>query len=280
MLDNTSQYAIDINGLPVFLCVDEEGGRVARIGNSDGFNVPQVQAMGNIASKEEAYEAGNTIGKYLDELGFNFDFAPDADVITNEKNTVIGDRSFGSDASIVSSYANAYSDGLHNNDVLSTFKHFPGHGATEGDTHEGFAYTNKTYEELLKEELVPFANANEAGVDAVMISHISVPSILGDNTPCSLSYKMVTEVLRQDLGYNGLIVTDAMGMGAIIKNYTCEASTVLAVKAGVDIILMPEDFEVAVGSLIEAVGNGEITEERIDESVRRIVAVKLQMKGD
>ncbi|MDE7479377.1 MAG: glycoside hydrolase family 3 protein [Lachnospiraceae bacterium] len=275
MLHCTQQYATDIEGMPLFLGVDEEGGKVARIGNNKGFDVPKIGAMGKIKSEEDAYEAGNVIGTYLSELGFNLDFAPDADVLTNQKNTVIGNRSFGSDAKTVLRYASAYADGLHNNSILSTFKHFPGHGATEADTHEGFAYTDKTYEILLQSELVPFAGAEEAGADFIMVSHISVPNITGDYTPCSLSYKMVTEILRGDLGYEGIIITDAMNMGAIVKKYTSDEAAVMAIQAGVDVILMPKDFKQAAEGVLAAVNSGTITKERIDESVRRILKVKL-----
>lgn len=275
MLRCTQEFSLEIQGLPLFLCVDEEGGRVARIGNNKGFDVPKVGPMGNIASKEAAHEAGSKVGRYLRELGFNLDFAPDADVLTNNKNTVIGNRSFGSDAQTVLQYARAYSDGLHENGVLSTFKHFPGHGATEADTHEGFAYTDKTYEELMQAELLPFAGAGEAGIDCVMVSHIAVPNITRDNVPCTLSYRMTGEILRGDLGYDGIIVTDAMNMGAVTQNYSSDEAAVAAVKAGVDMILMPEDFHLAVQGVRNAVQNGEISEERIDESVRRIIKVKL-----
>ena len=275
MLSNTQNYAKEITGLPIFLCVDEEGGRVARIGNNTGFDVPKVAAMQNIDSEKAAYEAGATIGKYLSEFGFNLDFAPDTDVITNPLNSVIGDRSFGADPVIVTKYGAAYSGGLHNYGILSTFKHFPGHGATEGDTHEGFAYTSKNYEELKKSELMPFAGAKEAGVDVIMVAHISVPNIVGDNTPCTLSYRMITEILRCDLGYDGLVVTDAMNMGAITEKYSSDVATVMAIKAGADLILMPEDFESAAKSVLVAVTNGEISEARIDESIRRIVKAKI-----
>lgn len=275
MLRCTQEFSMEIQGLPLFLCVDEEGGRVARIGNNKGFDVPKVGPMGNIASKEAAHEAGSKVGGYLRELGFNLDFAPDADVLTNNKNTVIGNRSFGSDAQTVLQYARAYSDGLHENGILSTFKHFPGHGATEADTHEGFAYTDKTYEELMLTDLVPFAGAGESGIDCVMVSHIAVPDITRDNVPCTLSYEMTDGILRRDLGYDGIIVTDAMNMGAVTQNYSSDEAAVAAVKAGVDMILMPEDFRLAVQGVRDAVQNGEISEERIDESVRRIIKVKL-----
>ncbi len=275
MLQNARQYAYEVEGMPMFLCVDEEGGRVARIANNPNFGVPKVGAMQYIGSAIEAYQAGETIGAYLNELGFNLDFAPVADVITNDKNTVIGDRSFGTDAVIVTDYAAAYSNGLNSQNILSTFKHFPGHGSTEGDTHEGFAYTNKTYEELMEAELVPFANGNK---DVVMVAHISVPNIVGDNTPCTLSYKMISEILRGDLNYNGLVITDAMNMGAIFNNYASDTAAVLAVLAGVDLILMPGDFFSAAQGVINAVYNGQISESRIDTSVRRIIRKKLQME--
>lgn len=278
MLRYIQEAATDIEGVPLFQCVDEEGGKVARIGNNKGFDVPEIKPMGKIKSEKDAYKAGNQIGAYLKELGFNLDFAPDADVLTNPDNTVIGSRSFGEDAETVFCYASAYADGLHDNGILSTFKHFPGHGATEADTHEGFAYTDKTYEELSMAELVPFAGAGEAGIDLVMVAHISVPAVTGDHTPCSLSYKMVTEILRADMGYGGIIVTDAMNMGAIVEKYTSEEAAVMAVKAGVDMILMPEDFHGAAQGVLAAVDRGEISEERIDESVGRILKVKLGME--
>ncbi len=277
MLRYTQEAAVDIVGIPLFQCVDEEGGKVARIGNNKGFNVPKIKPMGTIKSEQGAYKAGSKIGAYLKELGFNVDFAPDADVLTNENNTVIGDRSFGKDAETVLCYASAYSDGLHDSGIMSTFKHFPGHGATEADTHKGFAYTDKSYEELQMAELVPFAGASEAEIDFIMISHISVPNVTGDDTPCSLSRKMVTEILRGDLGYDGIIVTDAMNMGAIVEQYTSGEAAVAAINAGVDMILMPQDFHQAAEDVLSAIDRGEISEERIDESVRRILNVKLRI---
>lgn len=274
LLSSAKEKSLAATGLKPFLCVDEEGGRVARIGNNPAFGVPLVSPMQSLLSSEEAHDAGRTIGKYLSELGFNTDFAPDTDVITNPSNTVIGDRSFGSDPQIVKEYGRAFSDGLHENGILSTYKHFPGHGSTEGDTHEGYAYTDKSYEELLKSELVPFADAGISGVDFVMVSHISVPGILGDNTPCTLSYRMVTGCLRNDLGYDGIIITDAMNMGAIKNNYSCEESTILAIEAGNDIILMPADLETACNAVLHAVQTGRISTKRIDDSVKRILKVK------
>lgn len=280
MLKNTTASALELQGMPLFLCVDEEGGSVVRVAGNSKMGVTNVGAMKDIKDKEGAKNAGATIGAYLKELGFTVDMAPVVDVLTNDKNTVIGDRSFGSDASVVEQYGGAYSDGLHSQGILSTYKHFPGHGATEGDTHEGYAYTNKTYEELKEAELVPFAKAKRDEIDMVMVAHIAVPNITGDNTPCTLSYKMVTEVLKNDLEYDGLIITDAMNMKAITDNYSSKEAAVKAISAGVDIVLMPQDFEEAVNGVLEAVKNGEITEERIDESVLKIIRKKLTIKTD
>ena len=275
MLTKVQKYANEIEGVDLFLCVDEEGGRVARVANNKAFRVKNVGPMANVSSEKEAYDCGETIGAYLSELGFNVDFAPDADVLTKSGSAVIGNRSFGSDAGLVTKYAVAYSNGLHAHGIMSTFKHFPGHGATEADTHEGYAYTNETYEELMTTELQPFSAAQVCGVDLVMVAHISAPNVVGDDTPCSLSEKMITGILRTDLGYDGLVITDAMNMGAIAKNYDSGIAAKMAVKAGADIILMPSDFQAAYSGLYTAVRSGEISEERIDESVRRILTAKI-----
>ena len=278
MIGELQNWSQDYTGLPFFTAIDEEGGRVLKIGANDNFPVTKVGAMSTITTGEKAYEAGNTIGEYLKKYGLNFNFAPDADVITNPENKIIGDRSFGSDAKSVAEFSVAYSKGLQTNGVLSTFKHFPGHGATKGDTHEGFAYTSKTLEELREAELIPFKAAAENGVDAVMVAHISVPSILGDNTPCSLSRYMITDVLRKELGFEGLIVTDALDMGAITNTYGDKEAAVMAVLAGNDILLKPNNFFASFEGVLEAVKNGVISEERIDESVKRIISVKLSLK--
>lgn len=279
MLQEVMEFSYEVEGLPLFTCIDEEGGRVARIGNNAAFGVDKVGCMKDVKDVKEAYAAGETIGAYLSGLGFNLDFAPDADVLTNKDNAVIGDRSFGKDPDRVTELAAAVSDGLHSQNVLSAFKHFPGHGATLADTHEGFAYTDKTYKELLKSELKPFMAAGEKGVDVVMAAHISVPKVTGDDTPCTLSKKMITDVLRNDLGYEGIIVTDSLSMGAITQKYDSEQASVMALDAGVDMLLMPQDFEQAAQGILKAVKRGEISEERIDESLRRIIKAKLLWQG-
>ena len=279
MLSNLQTYSNEIIGLEFYTCIDEEGGRVARIGNNPAFGVTKINAMSTIKTIDEAYNAGNTIGRYLSNLGFNFDFAPDADVLTNPLNTVINDRSFGNDADIVSDFSVSYAKGLQANNVLSTFKHFPGHGSTEGDTHEGYAYTSKNLEELMAAELKPFKAAAENNVDAIMAAHISVPTVLGDNTPCTLSKYMITDVLRNELGYEGLVITDALGMGAIANEYSSDEAAVKAILAGNDLLLMPEDFYQAYNGVMDAVSEGIISEDRIDESLRRIIKSKILLNN-
>ena len=280
MLGNVQEYAQEITGLPVFLSVDEEGGTVARVANNDGFSVEDVGDMADIGASGDAgkaYEVGETIGTYLSGLGFNLDFAPDADVLTNPDNAVIGVRSFGSDSQLVSDMVLAEMDGLADAGVLSCVKHFPGHGGTAGDTHEGYAYTDKTLDQLKAAELVPFAAAVEAEVPFVMVSHISVPQVIGDNTPSSLSETMVSEVLRDQLGYDGIVITDALNMGAIAEKYSSSEAAVRALSAGVDMLLMPADFESAYNGVLQAVEDGTLSEARIDDSVRRILRVKLSV---
>ena len=277
MLSNTQQYSLERTGLKMFTCIDEEGGRVARIGKNSAFPVETFPDMAYIEGEAQAYHVGDTIGGYLSKYGFNVDFAPCADVITNSENKVIGTRSFVTNPDIVSSMSLSVAKGLKSHGVLATYKHFPGHGSTVGDTHDGFAYTNKTLDELMQSELVPFKSAADNKIDMVMVAHISVPNVIGDDTPSSLSYKMITGVLKEQLGYKGLIVTDALNMGAIANKYSSETAAVMAVKAGNDLLLMPKDFAAAARAVINEVKNGNISEERINESVRKIVRAKLQL---
>ena len=280
MLSNVQKYSKDRTGLPAFLSVDEEGGTVARIAGSGRFDVPNVGNMADIGASgdvQQARQAGETIGTYLSELGFNLDFAPDADVLTNPENTVVKKRSFGSDPQVVSDMSLAVAQGLAQHQIHSVYKHFPGHGATEGDTHKGYAYTNKTLDELKQSELVPFAHAIENGAEFIMAAHISVPNITNDDTPTSLSKTMITDVLREQMGYDGIVVTDAMNMGAVTEQYTSAQAAVKALQAGADIILMPENFQEAYQGVLDAVKSGELTEQQIDTAVTRIVKVKVNM---
>lgn len=278
MMENLQTYSMDRIGLPMFTGVDEEGGSVARI--SGTFDVPYIGDMcevGATGDVSEALQIGRTMGEYLSELGFNLDFAPDADVLSNPDNEVVRYRSFGNDPQLVAEMSMAVAKGLGEFGVYGCLKHFPGHGATQGDTHEGYAYTDKTLEELRQCELMPFEKGAEEGVDFIMAGHISVPEMLGDDTPSSLSYTMITEVLREEFGYDGLVVTDAMNMGAISRNYDSASAAVQAILAGNDVILMPESFSEAYMGVCRAVKEERISEERIDESVRRILRAKQKM---
>ena len=280
MLRNVQKYSEDRIGLPAFLSVDEEGGTVARVASTGRFDVTDVGDMAKIGASgdvQQARQAGETIGSYLSELGFNLDFAPDADVLTNPENTVVKKRSFGSDPQVVSDMSLAVAQGLAQHQVHSVYKHFPGHGATAGDTHQGYAYTDKTLDELKQSELIPFENAIRNNAEFIMAAHISAPRVTGDDTPASLSKTMITDILRGQMGYDGIVVTDAMNMGAVTEQYTSAQAAVKALQAGADLVLMPEDFQEAYQGVLDAVKDGTLTEQRINESVTRIVKVKVHM---
>lgn len=263
---------------PLFVAVDEEGGNVARVANSGFFNVASYKSMAEVGKTDnpaKAEEVGRKIGFYLKKIGFNYDFAPVADVNTNPDNIVIGDRSYGNNPVTVGKMVSAQLDGLHKSGIIGTLKHFPGHGDTKDDTHSGYVSVNKSWDELKACELVPFISALDKA-DTIMVSHITVTSI--DKLPSSLSYEIITRKLRNELGYNGVIITDSMAMGAVADNYTSAEAAVTAVKAGVDIVLMPQNLDEAFNGVMNAVTDGEISMERLDESVLRILKMKAKYK--
>lgn len=274
MLSNTrssSKY-------PILLAVDEEGGTVSRVAQSGlAENVGNMSEIGSTGDAAKAREAGTTVGSYLSEFGFNMDFAPVADVV-EEGNTIIGERSFGTDTNLVASMVSAWVEGIQSTGVSACLKHFPGLGDTTEDTHEGMAATEKSLEDFAARDFPVYQAGIEAGVDFVMVSHLSAPNVTGDNTPASLSEKMITEILRGQLGYDGVVITDAMNMTAITDYYTADEAAIKALQAGADMILMPEDYETAYNGVLEAVNNGTLTEERINESLRRIFRVKRKDK--
>lgn len=283
MLTNMMTYSWEATGLPVFLGVDEEGGTVSRIASNMEYGIADVGDMSDIGATgdpQNAYTVGGEIGGYLSELGFNMDFAPVADVLTNPDNQVVRYRSFGSDSETVKNMALSELQGLKEHGVYGVSKHFPGHGATAEDSHDGAASTGKSLDELRAAELVPFQAAVDAGAEFIMVGHISVPGITGNEVPSSLSAYMVNEVLRSQMGYRGIVITDAMNMGAITSGYHSSDAAVTAILAGVDMILMPENFAEAYDGVINAVNNGLITQERIDESVVRIVRLKQIMSQE
>ena len=275
MISDLQSYA----PLGLLIAVDEEGGSVARLGQNSAMGMTWYDSMASVGTTGEpdnAYQAGLTIGGEIARFGFNLDFAPVADVNSNPGNPVIGERAFSSDARTAAEMVAACVRGFSDSGVLCTLKHFPGHGDTEADTHAGAAETAKTLEELEKCELLPFRAGIEAGAQLVMVGHISLPAVTGDQTPASLSYEIVTGLLRQELGFSGVAVTDSMSMAAITDFSPPGQAAVQAVQAGIDLVLMPEDLEDAVEGILSAVERGELSEERIDESVERILRLKLE----
>ncbi len=262
-----------LSKIPLFVGVDEEGGLVSRTGALGYEKIPAAEAIGK-AGQEKAYACGATIGAYLSELGFNVDFAPDSDINTNPANTVIGSRAFGSDELTVSKMVVAFLNGLNDEGIMGTVKHFPGHGDTNQDSHYGFASVTHDIKRLRAVETVPFKAAIDNGVPFVMVGHISVPNVTGDDMPATLSKTIVTDLLRDELGFKGIIITDAMDMGAITNAFSSGEAAVKAILAGVDMILMPQNFEEAYASVVNAVKEGTIGIDRIDESVLRILEIK------
>ena len=260
---------------PLFIGVDEEGGRVSRLSSIGVTDTLEPMATyGAQGDTARVREIGQTLGTQLGSVGFNIDFAPVADVVTNPNNTEIGDRSFSSDPQVAADMVAAMVGGLQSSGTISCLKHFPGHGSTEADSHEGLSVTSRTLEELQQTELIPFLAGIDAGAEMVMISHMSAPAITGDNTPCDLSPVIVTDLLREEMGFTGVVVTDSHEMGAITNYYGCGEAAVKAIAAGCDIVLMPYNLDEAVGAVLTAIENGELTEARIDESVLRILTLK------
>ncbi len=267
---------------PLLIAMDEEGGRVAKIANNPNFTVPKYPTILEIGQRNNpalAKELGYNIGKYLKTYGVNYNLAPVADVLTNPENTVVGDRSFGSDPHMVAQMVTQTIAGLQEQGVGTCAKHFPGHGDTVQDTHKEGVIAPKTWAEMLACELIPFQAAMGQGVHSIMVGHTTTPNVTSDGLPNSLSYEMVTERLRKELGYIGLIITDALNMGAITNYYTSGDAAVKAFLAGCDILLMPKNFQEAYQGILNAVRDGRISEARLNESVLRILALKQDVVG-
>ena len=263
--------------IPMIVAVDEEGGAVARLANHEAFSLPKYTSardIGKTGDPEQARQMGRTIGGYLRFYGFNLDFALVADVDSNPANPVIGRRAYSTDAQQTAQMVAAAVEGFHEAGMLCTVKHFPGHGDTGQDSHYGTATSYKTWEEMKAMEMLPFEAGIAAGADVVMTAHITTPNATTDGLPASLSYTMITERLRGELGFQGVIVTDALEMNAIKKHFTPAESAVAALRAGVDVLLMPSDLRAAFDGVVQAVEDGTLSEERLNESVRRILTLK------
>ena len=269
-----------LNGSPL-LCIDEEGGRVSRIANNPNFHVKKYESMAAIGvtgDPKNAYECGNTIGTYLKHYDFDIDFAPVADVNTNPDNIIIGPRAFSNDPAVAAPMVTNYLQGLKDAGITGCIKHFPGHGDTTNDTHSGYVQSLKTWDEMNQCEMVTFRAGIQWGCQLIMTAHIAVPNVTGTNIPSTLSPVVLQDKLRGELGYQNIIITDGMEMGAITKHYTSGEAAVGSIKAGVDIVLGPRDFTEAFDAVIAAVNNGTLTEERINQSVRRILTLRYAMK--
>ena len=270
MLANTKQYA----KYPVFLAVDEEGGTVARVASA-GIG-PKVEPAGDIGATGDtgnAYNAGAAIGGALADLGFNLDFAPVAD-LANVEGSIMEGRAYGTDAGTAAGFVAAMVKGLQEQKVSACLKHFPGIGSSAQDTHNGMASSDRTEEQFRAEELAVFRAGIDAGAQVIMVGHMSAPALTGDNEPCIFSRRLLTDILREEMDYDGVIITDALNMSAVSDYYGADEAAIMAVLAGCDMLLMPEDFEKAYNGILQAVADGNISVERIDDSLRRIYRIK------
>lgn len=270
MLSNTELYS----KYPIFLGVEEEGGSISPLAAA-GLIDKQTSAadIGESGDAGQAYQAGTGLGTGLADYGITVDFAPVADLANVDK-SVMDSRAYGDDASAVSAYVVNMLNGLQDQGVTACIKHFPCGGSTKEDTHDGLAVSERSEEELRSQELAVYQSCIDAGVRMIMVGHTAVPALTGDNTPASLSGIVVTELLRNEMGYQGVIITDAMDMKAISEYYGSGQAAVMALKAGCDMILMPEDFQEAYEAVLAAVQDGTISEERINDALRRIYRIK------
>ena len=276
---------------PMLISIDQEGGIVTRLGT--GTNFPGNMAIGATRNSKYSYMVGKAIGNELHSLGINVNLAPVIDTNNNPKNPVIGLRSFSSDPNIVSEMGIPMIKGMQEEKIIAVGKHFPGHGDTATDTHLGLAVVDKSYDELSKTEFLPFKKAIDSGIDMIMTAHVQLPQIekdyfvskTGDKItyPSTISDDVITGILRDKMNFNGVVITDALGMKAISDNLGPVEAMKLSINAGVDILLMPislhslknlEELDKAIDRLVEMVENGEISEKRIDESIKRINELK------
>ncbi|WP_243449420.1 glycoside hydrolase family 3 protein [Clostridium perfringens] len=279
--------------LPLLITLDQEGGIVTRLG--EGTNLPGNMALGATRSEKSSYDAGYVIGKELNALGVNVDFAPVLDTNNNPENPVIGVRSISSNPELVGKLGKNIANGIQDQGVAATAKHFPGHGDTSTDSHYGLPMVDKSIEELRETELKPFKIAIENGIDMIMTAHIQFPQIEKDtfiskkdgsqiSIPATLSDDIIKGILREEMEYDGVVITDAMNMKAISDHFGELESTKMAINAGIDIILMPtilrnnEDvkkLDYVVNGILDSIKSGEIKEEEITDSAERIVKLKI-----
>jgi beta-N-acetylhexosaminidase len=261
--------------LPLLIAADYERG--LRMGLRNGTPFTTNMGVGATGDVSAAHRQGRIICEEMRAIGVNWLFAPVVDINNNPDNPVINIRSFGADPQRVGEFGAALVKGVREGNCLSTLKHFPGHGDTATDSHIGLSVVPIDRQRLDSVELVPFRMAIEAGADSVMTAHVAMPKITGDEVPSTLNPKVSTDILRKELKFNGIISTDAMEMGAIKKTYSDERSAVMAVLAGADVVLLPNSTKVAIDTIEAAVNKGEISQERINESVRRLLHAKYRL---
>ena len=271
MIENSATYS----KYPLFFAVSEEGGKTSPLAEKLKLdNVGSMADIGSSGDSAKAYETMKTIGTYMAGYGFNLNFAPVADVLTNEKNKTIGNRSYGSDATVVAGMVTSAMNGLEETGVTACIKYFPGLVSSTDDTHNGLPVVDKSLEELKQTELVPFVSAIENGADMIMVGHVALPQVVGDNTSATMSKEVISDLLRSELGFNGVVITDAMNTEAVTEYYSSDEVAIRAFKAGADMVLMPEDFELAYKGVIDAVKDGTISEDRINNSLKRVYRIK------
>lgn len=254
------------------ISVDEEGGRVARLMNTVGTTKLGSMYSYRAQGTQGAHDNAQTIARDIAAYGFNTDFAPVADVWTNKRSNAIGDRAYSDDYDEAAELVAAAVKGFHDGGVICCLKHFPGHGSTATDSHNGAATVDKTLPQLRQEDLKPFMSGIAAGADMVMVGHLTVPTM--DDAPASVSRKIVTNLLRYDLGFRGVIVTDGLQMQALAQ-YTDGEKAVLALAAGNDMLLELDDVPGAVAAIEKALADGTLTQAALDQSVLRILQLKL-----
>ncbi len=264
--------------IPPLIAIDEEGGSVSRLGSAGvaGYQKqPSAGSIGKTGDPGSAYEVGKAIGEALFAIGVDVDFAPVADVLGG-KGGAIGNRSFGSDPKLVADMVSAYQRGLGEAGILSAPKHFPGHGAASGDSHDGYVSIAADEDRLREVEYPPFERAIAEDAAFVLVGHIAAPNADPSGLPATLSEYFVTDVLRGRMGFEGVAITDAMDMGAIVNHYSPGEASVRALTAGIDMVLLPKDYPKAVEGVLAAIEQGALPRERVNEALTRVFRAKVR----
>lgn len=274
MLENTKLYT----KYPIFLAAEEEGGKRSTISNRGiGTKVDAPKTVGQSGDTDAAYQTGVTIGTNLSGVGINLSLGPVADPAVTDNNW-LGERSYGAGGLLTGSMAASVMQGLQSQDVTACVKYFPGVGSTAENPENGLAGTDRTEEQFRSEEFPAFQAVIDSGADMIMVSGVAAPGLTGDNEPCVFSGRVVTDILREELGFEGVIISDSLDMAAISDYNGSEEAAIMALKAGCDMLYMPEDFEKAYNGILQAVQDGTISEERIDDALRRIYRIKFADK--